>query len=208
MTISPASERSRESGRRGFTLSEVMIGASLGTVVLLGVLSTYLMLLRSGVNAAGYAVMEAQSRRAFEQFGIDARMASNLSSATNSVTLTVPNNYTATSNKVTYGYDSTNRLFYLVPGNGTTTGQTYVAPGSGTAPTGQQILIGQRGSAMLVCKVTTLTFNRYDSTGTAVSTDTAATHLQLKINVSQSGRSTVTVDETILSAAFTMRNKI
>ncbi len=177
-----------------------MIGASLGSVVLLGVLSTYLMLLRSGVSASNYAVMESQARRAFEQLGIDARMANALTSnGTTAVTLTVPNNYASTANKVTYGYDSTNNLFYLVPGNGTTAGQTYVAPGSGTAPTGQQILIRY---------VTSVTFYRYDLASVATASDTVAKHLQVSINVRRTAARVVAVDETILSAAFTMRNKI
>ncbi len=37
---------------RGFTLVEVMIAATLGTFVLAGVLSTFLMLGRSGANVA------------------------------------------------------------------------------------------------------------------------------------------------------------
>src|SRR5581483_1356878 len=117
-TITSRPERRR---RGGFTLAEVMIGASLGSVVLLGVLTTYLMLLRSGVSASNYSVMESQARRAFEQFGIDARMSSGVASTltgavVTKVTLTVPNNYNSNSNKVTYAYDSTNQWFYMVPG--------------------------------------------------------------------------------------------
>jgi len=95
-----------------------MIGATLGSIVLAGVLSTYLMLLRSGVSASNYSVMESQARRAFDQFGIDARMASAIiSTSTGSpasvtkVTLTVPNNYLSNSNQVTYAFDSTNQWF-------------------------------------------------------------------------------------------------
>ena len=201
---------------RAFTLVEVMIGASLGSIVLLGVLTTYLMLLRSGVSASGFAEMESQARRTFEQFGIDARMANNLSSTTTtvggvtavtSVTLTVPNNYTGTSNKVTYGWDSTNQLFYLVPGDGTSSGQVYVAPGAGAAPTGQQILIGKTGNALLNLKVTSVAFNRYDTSSASTSSDTSAKHIQVSINVRRAAARVVSVDETILSSAFTMRNK-
>ena len=40
--------------RAGFTLVEVMIAASLGSFVLLGVLTTFLLLGRSGVAAQNY----------------------------------------------------------------------------------------------------------------------------------------------------------
>ena len=199
-----------------------MIGATLGTMVLAGVLAAFQMLVRSGVAAQNYAEMEAQSRRAFERLGIDARMTSNMTStdSTNavgvstprtSVTLTVPNNYASTSNKVTYGYDSTNKLFYLLPGDGTTAGQVYVAPGSGTAPTGQRILIGKAGLASLNLKVTSLTFVRRDQTGGLIdpsnTSDATTKHIQVSLNVqAASGGGAVKVNESVASASFTMRN--
>src|SRR4051812_26901447 len=139
MTISRADSPFRACDPRGFTLVEIMIGATLGSMILLAVLTTFMMLLRSGVAAQNYSEMEEQTRRGFEQLGIDARMASDMKSTDStrtvgvttmrtSVTLTVPNNYVGTGNKVTYGYDSTNKLFYLLPGDGTSSGQVYVAP--------------------------------------------------------------------------------
>ena len=56
-----------------------MIAASLGSMILAGVLSTFLMLVRSGVRVGNYSVMETETRRAFEQLGIDSRMANNFS---------------------------------------------------------------------------------------------------------------------------------
>jgi type II secretory pathway pseudopilin PulG len=185
---------------RGFTLAEVMIGASLGTMVLLGVLSTYLMLLRSGVSASNYSVMESQARRAFEQLGVDSRMASTVTSTTTGspavvtkITLTVPNNYLSNSNQVTYAFDSTNNWFYMVPGDGT----GYVVPGAGTLPAGEYILIRN---------VTSVVFNRYDQSSAATTSDAATRHIQAAITVRRSAARTVDATETILSAAFTMRN--
>ena len=198
-----------------------MIGSTLGSIILAGVLTTYVMLMKSGVRAQNYAVMEAQTRQAFEQLGIDARMASDIrtTDSTNatgvtttrtSVTLTVPNNYSSTSNKVTYGYDATNKLFYLLPGDGITTGQVYVAPGSGTAPTGQRILIGKTGNASLNLKVTSLTFARYDQVGTLIpattASDSTTKHIQVSVNVQGAASGTVAANESIVSASFTMRN--
>jgi Tfp pilus assembly protein PilW len=196
-----------------------MIGASLGSMVLLGVITTYLMLLRSGVRAQNYSLMETQTRNAFEQLGIDARMASEMVSVDAagdhtgtrvSVTLTVPQNYASTGNKVTYGYDGTNKLFYLVPGDGTSSGQVYVAPGSGTAPAGQRILVGQFGLAALKLKVTTLTINRYDQVGTLIpattTSDSTTKHIQVSLNVQGAASGAVAANESVVSASFTMRN--
>ena len=79
MTSSPLNLRPKRRNR-AFTLVEVLIAASLGSIVLAGVLSSYLMLIRSGVRVANYSTMETETRRAFEQLGIDARMANNFTS--------------------------------------------------------------------------------------------------------------------------------
>lgn len=186
--------------KAGFTLAELMIGVSVSSFIMLGVLSTFLMLLRSGIRASNYSVMETQARRTFEQLGIDLRMASGVASTTAAgsstvtrITLTVPNNYVANSNQVTYGYDSTNKYVYLVPGNGS----AYVAPGSGTAPTGQVILLSN---------VTSCSFNRYDQTGAATTSDASTRHVQAAITVKRTNTGTVDTTESILSAAFTLRN--
>lgn len=162
-----------------------MIGAALGSMVLAGVLTSFTMLLRSGTSAANYSTMESQSRRAFEQFGIDARMASNLVwNSASSVTLTVPNNYTANGNQVTYAYDSTNKWFSLVPGDGSSTS----------------------GRLILVREVTSVTFTRYDRDSATTTADTATKRLQLSLNIRRNaGGSAVT--ENIASASFTLRNK-
>jgi Tfp pilus assembly protein PilW len=171
--------------RRAFTLAEIMIGAALGSMVLAGVLTSYSLLLRSGTSAANYSTMESQTRRAFEQLGIDARMASNLTwNSETSVTLTVPNNYTSNGNKVTYAYDSTNKWFSLVPGDGSVS----------------------TGRLILVREVVSVTFTRYTRDSSVATTDSATKRLQLSINVRRSaGGSAVT--ENIASASFTLRNK-
>jgi prepilin-type N-terminal cleavage/methylation domain-containing protein len=204
-------EVSTRSRRRGFTLVEVMIGATLGSIVLAGVLSAYTMLLRSGVSASNFAMMESQARRTFEQLGMDVRMASGISSTTTggvvtAVTLTVPNYYSANSNQVTYAFDSTNKWLYMVPGDGS----AYVVPGAGTVPSGELILIRN---------VTAVVFNRYDQSSAATTSDSSTRHIQAAISVARSaarntyGRITTagtavygTQSDTILSAAFTMRN--
>jgi len=171
--------------RRGFMLAEIMIGSALGSMVLAGVLSAFTLLLRSGTSAANYSTMEAQTRRAFEQLGIDARMASDITwNSTTSVTLTVPNNYAANGNKVTYAYDSANRWFSLVPGDGSTS----------------------TGRLILVREVASVTFYRYTRDSSDAATDAVTKRLKMSISVRRNvGGSAVT--ENITSASFTLRNK-
>ena len=99
----PHSVHPRFPDRRGFTLVEVMVAGTLGSMVLAGVLSSFLMLTRSSQRLYYYNGMEAESRRTLEEFAQDVRMASDstYNSAT-SVTLTVPDNYGTSGNRVTY----------------------------------------------------------------------------------------------------------
>ncbi len=114
-TPSPARNRSSRQGRPtlprspgagGFTLVELMIGASLASFILAGVLSTFLFMGRSGANVNNYNDMEAQAREALEYFAEDTRQASGVVwSDANTVALTVG------SLRVTYQYIPTNRRF-------------------------------------------------------------------------------------------------
>lgn len=180
-----------------FTLVEVLIAASLGSIILAGVLSTFLMLVRSGIRVGNYSRMETETRRAFEQLGIDARMANNFVSnytggVITSFTLTIPSNDLSTQRQVTYGYDtsdSNNKKFYYVPGS------------SPTTTTGRQVLVS---------KVTGLTFLRYDTSDVlipaATTSDAGAKHIQVSISVSRADVGVSAATQVIRSSAFTMRN--
>ncbi|MSU50892.1 MAG: hypothetical protein EXS37_17685 [Opitutus sp.] len=62
----------------GFTLVEVMIGASLSSFILAGVLTAFVFLGRSGASISNYNDMESQARRALELFAQDTRQASTI----------------------------------------------------------------------------------------------------------------------------------
>jgi len=81
----------------------------------------------------------------------------------------------------------------MVPGDGS----AYVVPGAGTLPAGEFILIRN---------VTTASFNRYDKTGAATTSDSSTRHVQAAVTVKSSAARVVAATETILSASFTMRN--
>jgi Tfp pilus assembly protein PilW len=187
MTISTIhSERPRDSRTRdrraapgGFTLVEVIIGATLSAFILAGVLSAFLMLGRSGANAANYSMSETQIRRAIEEFAQDVRMANNLTwNSERSITLTVPGNYAANGHQVTYAWDNattgdTAQCFYRMPGDSSSTA----------------------AKTIFVRQVSALSFARFN-------------RLQLTMNVRRTGKTLVAANTTLVSASYTLRNKV
>ena len=82
----------------GFTLVELLIGATLSAAVMAGVLSSYIYIGRSLTRLANQQTLETEGRRTLANFSRDVRMASGLvtvstvptSPAANRVDLTVP----------------------------------------------------------------------------------------------------------------------
>ena len=180
--------------RAGFTLVEVLMATSLSAIVLAATLTSFLMLLRSGIRMSNYSMMESQTRRAFEQLGVDARMANGYASiftsgVITSCTLTIPSQDLSTLSQITYGFDSANGIFFSVPG---------------TDPA------GTTGRVDLVTNVQTMTFNRYDSTGTlipaATTSDSGIKHIQISISVSRGTLGVASATQVIRSSSFTIRN--
>lgn len=95
--------------RPGFTLVEVLIATSLSAFVMAGVLTSALMITRSGYLLNNYIDMENQARTALETIAVDARVTESVSWArTNNtspltgISLVDPDDVT-----VTYTYDAT-----------------------------------------------------------------------------------------------------
>lgn len=170
-----------------------MIGATLGSIVLAGVLSTFLMLSRSGANASAYAAMDAQSRRALDEFSQDVRMArAVIWNSAYSITLTVPDNYASTANQVTYTWDSTTntnsptyRCFYRVPGDS-----------SATSP-----------KTVFVRNVTSFTFYRYDRLNAPTTVNASIKRIQMAMTVSTTSNTAVSATDQMVSASYILRNK-
>ena len=200
MTISTIRTEGR-SVRAGFSLTELIIGASLSVIVLAGVLSAFLLLGRSGMNAANYSLAEAEIRRGVEQFSEDVRMASAITWAgTDSITLTLaaPNAYSAlaapNTNQVTYAYDSARKSFYRL---------------TRPQPNTTEILT-------LVRDVSAFSFNCYRRDDTWI--DPAASpapnfngetkRIQISLNVRRTGSTLVAANTTMVMASFILRNKL
>jgi Tfp pilus assembly protein PilV len=177
---------------RGYTLVEVLISATIAGFILLGVLTTFLMIGRNGYNAANYSIMESEARRALETFSEEARMASNIIwNSANSVTFTVA---AASSYQVTYAYDSsaagaTAQCFYRM---------------LGTAASGNAKLI-------LVRNVTDFSFRRYkviNGVDYTANNDLETKQIQITLRAVRTGITTVATTNAVLSARVVLRNKV
>lgn len=173
---------SRHRGR-GFTLVEVLIGATLGSFILLGVLTTFLFLGRSGANLRNYSDMESQARKALETFAEDTRQASAVTWASaTSVTLVV------NSANITYAYASGN---FTRTANGTTT----------------TLLSGITTFSFLAYSITGTAITDY-STATALTTANGLTkQIQISLSAARSTTTVNTATNIVLSARYVMRNK-
>lgn len=113
---------------KGFTLVELLIGATLSAAVMAAVFSSYLYLGRSLARLANQQTLETEARRALGYFTQDVEQATGVDSTGTSpkvlpdatkVTLTLPSTSTVATNYVTYTYDSTAATLTRTPAGGT-----------------------------------------------------------------------------------------
>ena len=178
---------------RGFTLVELMVAALLGGLMLTGVLTTNLQLMRSGVRVTQYAEMSSQVRRGIAQFEGDIKSAITITwNNASDITLTLPAQ-NGTTSQVTYAWTSATQSFFSVPGasSAVTVGRIYLVNG---------IPLRSDGSAGLI-------FARYDRDGVAATTDLATKKVQVSMNAVRTAQTTATATDTVVSAIFTLRNK-
>lgn len=180
-------------GTRAFTLVEVLVAAGLSGFILTGILTTFVMLGRSGYNAANYSIMESEARRALETFSEEARLSSNITwTSANSITLTVVN-ATGTS-LVTYAYDSgssgdTAQCFYRLAGAANSTATRLI----------------------LVRHVSDFAFRRYkvvNGVDFTANNDLETKQIQITLRSVRTGVTTVAATNAVLSARVVLRNKV
>ena len=179
---------------RGFTLVELMVAVLLSGLVLTGVLTTNLHLMRSGVRVTQYAEMSAQVRRGLEQLEGDLKSANAIKwngVGASDITLTVPNQDGST-RQVTYAWTSA-LGFFMVPGalSSAITGRVILVQGIPALPDGSAGLI----------------FTRYDRGGNVATTDLTTKKVQVSMNVVRSERTAAPTTDTTVSAIFILRNK-
>ncbi len=166
-----------------------MVAAALSGIVLLGVLTTNLQLMGSGVRLTQYAEMESQVRRSLEKFGGDLRNAKDFKwNSASDITLTLQD-----ATQVTYAWTAATQSLFLVPGaNSTVTAGRYYLV-TGIPP----LANGSAG----------LTFARFDRDGNAATTDLATKRVLLTMTVGRQAGLFAAATENSVSASFTLRNK-
>lgn len=183
--ITTTQPRRRKSAglQQGFTLVEVMICASIGSFVLLGVLTMFLFLGRSSVNLGNYSDMEAQSRKALELFAEDTRQASSVTWASSeSVTMSVNGvDVTYTFASGTFSRTKTSLTTRLVTGITSFTFLAYTI--NGTAIT-----------------------NFADATARTIANHTTK-QIQISLSAARNSRTVATSTNIVLSARYVLRNK-
>lgn len=196
MTISTPRTEPRRTRRSGFTLTEVLIAAAVSSFVLAGVLSSFLLIGRTGYNASSYSELESSTRGGLEIFAQDARQASDVHwNGSQSITLTLPTATNATT-QVTYAYDTA--------AGSPTCGCFYRLAGAADSTATRQVLMRNVAADFA--------FRRYKLEQAGVSDNTAANDLetkqiQLTLHASRTGVTTVAANHSSVSAAFILRNK-
>jgi len=171
-----------------------MIGASLGAVVMAGVMSTFLFLGRSSANIRNYTDMETQARRALETFAEDTRQASAVTWAS-STSLTLVVNAT----NISYAFDAG-------------------APNSAGAYNAGRLTRTVGGTATtLLTGITSFNFQAYTITGALISDFSSAAarttangttkQLQISLSAVRSTQTVASATNIVLSARYVMRNK-
>ena len=181
--------------RRAFTLTEVMVSCALSAIILAGVLSSTLMITRSGYLLNNYIDMEKQARNAMETFAVDARIAETVewSRASDTAPLTALTLITPDGGRATYTYDTAAQTLVREADGKRTTLISGIQSFSFTAYKYNDTL----GLSMLVPAAKTLS-------------DLANETKMVQLSLSAIRRRSTLVDSTntVVSARFVLRNRI
>ncbi|WP_158277599.1 prepilin-type N-terminal cleavage/methylation domain-containing protein [Opitutus sp. ER46] len=208
---SPTSSTRRADRRRdhrGFTLTEIIISAGLAAIILTGVMTTFVMMGRTGALAQNYTELEVEARKALELFSREARMARGVSAySATSVTLQIPDTSASRTGtgagaySVTYTFDTNAQTF-------TRTGPPITAPSGASATTVLVKNVHQVGTTEYI------RYFRYVGSGyqTGFTTNAATNNAEIKqveltFVAQRSARTVATATDKVLSARFILRNK-
>lgn len=186
MTTTIPSQNRRKATRqtaRGFTLVEVMIGATLSTIILAGTITVFLFLGRSGANLRNYSDMESQARKSLEIFAQDTRQASSLTwNSADSLTLVV---------------NSTNVYYTYVSGTfnrKTTAGVT-------------KLLTGITSFTFSAYDINGGGITDFSTTAARITANNSTKQVQISLSAARSTQTVTTASNIVLSARYVLRNK-
>ncbi len=103
---------------RGFTLTEILIATSIGSVIMSGITSSYMFIVKSSMGVSQYVEMNTQSRSGMDRFGREMRMAVDITNATDSQ-ISVEIQDDGGTRTVEYIYDAENKQLVRVEGTWT-----------------------------------------------------------------------------------------
>jgi Tfp pilus assembly protein PilW len=175
-------------GLRGFTLGEVLIATTLSAIIMAAILSSFLMMGRSGANAANYVTMERQARIGLERFGEDARMAKSLTTVSSSqIKFVIPHSADNGTDEVYYTYSSANKTFSRLGPD----------PVTGTANT----------TTVLIQDVQNCEFKKWllGTIGPATG-DANTDQIQIRLTVQKTSITAVKTTNLVVSARYMLRN--
>lgn len=182
-TMSPTVRKSPgRSPRRGFTLVETMVVVAISGMILAGVMSSYLAILKSSMRLWHYEKMDREANSALEYFARDVRSARAISwGSSSSITLTVPRVSGGTERTVVYSWNSTTKIF----------GKTE----SGV-------------STPLVRDVQSFAFNRFNLAQAAAANDYETNQIQVTMTAAPSTNGVYAESsKRVLSARYVLRNR-
>ena len=185
MTITTLSPKRRNASRqraRAFTLVEVMIGATLATIILAGTMTAFLFIGRSGANLRNYTDMESQARKSLEIFAEDTRQAS-------AVTWTSEDSVTLVVNSANVYYSYTSGSFTRTTGAETTALLTGITDFDFSA-------FDINGT------VTAL-----DTAAARSTANNVTKQVQISLSAARSTMTVTTATNIVLSARYVLRNK-
>ena len=182
-TTSPTGRKGLLSAaRRGFTLVEVMVVVVLSSLIMGGIMTSYIAILKGSLRIWNYETMERQTNKGLETFARDARMAKAITwNSSSSITLTVPVPSGGADRTVNYSWNSSAKTFNQIESGVTTT---------------------------LVQNVQSFAFNRYNLAQATASNDYETNQIQVTMTASPTTSGvTATTSKRVLSARFVLRNR-
>lgn len=192
-TSTPAASLRRRAA--GFTLTEVIVSATIASFLMVAVLSALLFMNRTGLRASAYSELENDLRRGLETFGQEARLAENIRwNSAQSITLTLPADSPET--QVTYAYDDT-------PGSATF-GTFYRAAGDAALAANRRVLVRSVDPAFAFQR-----FKHEPANGSSApaTNDLETKQIQVTLRASRTNTATAGATQDAVSARYLLRNK-
>jgi Tfp pilus assembly protein PilW len=210
-------QRTDRCSRCAFTLAEVMIGASISSFLLVGILSTFLLMGRTSANIVNYTDIEAKARTSLEIFSREVHNAHAVTAySATSVSLSIPDTTSSDPHgtgtgayNVTYTFDTANKLL-------TRTGPPLSNPAGTVATTtmvqGVQLVPGTSSFLNYYRYIRQTSYPLGQGYIDGFTTNTAANITEIKqIEVSflleKKDVTVVAATNKVLSARFILRNK-